>query len=99
MLIDKLIKVKDKSVKRHVAKTITWRIVGTVDTMMLGWLVTGNPMTGVKIGGFEVATKMVLYFLHERAWYKVNFGLQQREEKLKESMEKVEFLENEKELV
>ncbi len=61
--------------KRHIAKTITWRIVGTLDTMILGWAITGNPMTGIKIGGVEVITKMVLYYLHERAWYRSKFGI------------------------
>lgn len=65
---------RDPSVKRHLAKTITWRILGTIDTMLLGWLVSGDPLTGVKIGGLEVITKLVLYFFHERFWYKVNFG-------------------------
>jgi uncharacterized membrane protein len=37
--------------------------------MILGWIVTGNPLTGLKIGALEVLTKMTLYFLHERAWY------------------------------
>ena len=59
---------------RHVAKTITWRVIGTIDTMILAWVVTGNPMMGLKIGGIEVFTKMILYYLHERAWYRVSFG-------------------------
>lgn len=63
------------SVRRHILKTITWRIVGTIDTMIIGWLVSGDPMVGITIGSFEVFTKMVLYFLHERAWYKVDFGV------------------------
>lgn len=70
--------LKDPSKKRHLAKTITWRIVGTIDTMILGWVISGNPMTGVKIGGLEVVTKMILYYLHERAWFRVNFGLPHR---------------------
>lgn len=72
--------LKDPSKKRHLAKTITWRIVGTIDTMVLGWIISGDPMTGVKIGGLEVATKMILYYLHERAWFKINFGLPHRTE-------------------
>ncbi len=65
------------SYKRHIAKTITWRIVGTLDTMILGWIVTGDLKLGLAIGGFEVITKMVLYYLHERAWYKyIKFGLE-----------------------
>lgn len=63
--------IKEKSVlKRHILKTISWRIVGTIDTMILGWIVTGNPLTGLKIGILEILTKMTLYFIHERIWYK-----------------------------
>ena len=65
--------------KRHLLKTITWRIVGTIDTMILGWLVTGNLKIGLAIGGFEVLTKMVLYFLHERVWYKyIKYGVNKK---------------------
>ncbi len=77
MILDRII-LRNPSVKRHIAKTITWRILGTMDTMVLGWFITGNPMTGVKIGGLEVITKMILYFSHERIWFKVNYGLPHR---------------------
>ena len=61
--------------KRHILKTITWRIVGTIDTMVLGWAVTGDIHLGLAIGGFEVVTKMILYYFHERIWYKyINIG-------------------------
>jgi uncharacterized membrane protein len=78
MILD-LILFKDPSAKRHVAKTITWRIVGTLDTMVIGWLITGNPVTGLKIGGIEMFTKMILYFIHERIWFKLNLGLPHRQ--------------------
>lgn len=78
MFLDRIF-TKNPSVKRHIAKTITWRIIGTIDTMVIGWIISGNPMTGVKIGGVEVLTKMVLYFFHERIWFKVNYGLPHRE--------------------
>ena len=62
--------------KRHILKTITWRIIGTLDTMVLSWIITGNWKWGVAIGGIEIVTKMVLYYLHERAWYKwSNYGI------------------------
>jgi len=77
MILD-LILFRDPSVKRHVAKTITWRIVGTLDTMIIGWLITGDAMTGLKIGGIEVVTKMILYYFHERIWFKINLGLPHR---------------------
>lgn len=55
---------------RHILKSITWRLVGTIDTVVLGWLITGNLEIGLKIGGVEVITKMILYYFHERVWYK-----------------------------
>jgi len=62
--------------KRHVAKTITWRIIGTLDTMIIAWIITGSLEWGLAIGGIEIFTKMILYFLHERAWYKFSkFGV------------------------
>lgn len=64
------------SYKRHILKTISWRIVGTLDTMILSAIITGSWELGLVIGGIEVITKMVLYFLHERAWYKFSkYGL------------------------
>ena len=82
MILD-LVLFRDQSVKRHVAKTITWRIVGTIDTMLIGWLITGDAMTGLKIGGVEVVTKMILYYFNERMWFKINLGLPHREADVK----------------
>lgn len=65
-----------ESRKRHIAKTFTWRLVGTMDTMLLAWIISGDPMIGLKIGFAEVITKMLLYYLHERAWYRVNYGVE-----------------------
>jgi uncharacterized membrane protein len=63
--------IKEESVlTRHILKTISWRLIGTIDTMILGWIITGNPITGLKIGALELLTKMTLYFIHERIWYK-----------------------------
>ena len=67
------------SYKRHIAKTISWRIIGTLDTIVLSGLITGSWTTGLTIGGVEVITKMILYFFHERAWYKFSkFGIKLR---------------------
>ncbi len=66
--------MRDQSRKRHLAKSITWRIVGTIDTILISWLISGNPLTGLKIGFTEVITKMVLYYFHERIWFKVNLS-------------------------
>ena len=64
--------------KRHLIKTFTWRIIGTIDTVLFGWMITGNPFEGLQIGMAETATKLLLYFGHEKLWYRVNFGLDQR---------------------
>ena len=64
--------------KRHVIKTFTWRIIGTIDTVLFGWMITGNPFEGLQIGMAETATKLLLYYGHEKLWYRVNFGLDQR---------------------
>ncbi len=53
---------------RSVIKGVTWRIIGTLDTIFLSWLITGDVTKALKIGGFEVFTKTILYFIHERAW-------------------------------
>ena len=67
------------SYKRHIAKTVSWRVIGTLDTMILSGIITGSWEMGLAIGGVEVFTKMFLYFLHERAWYKYSkFGLNER---------------------
>ena len=61
--------------KRHIIKTFSWRGIGTLDTIFFGWLITGSPFTGLKIGGIETASKMLFYFVHEKLWYKINYGL------------------------
>ena len=66
--------MRDVSHKRHLAKTVTWRVIGTIDTIVLSWFITGNPLMGLKIGMAEVVTKMVLYYLHERIWFKINLS-------------------------
>lgn len=70
-------KVKSSN-KRHILKTFSWRGIGTLDTILLGRIITGNPLIGLKIGGAEVITKMLLYFGHEKLWYRINYGLDQR---------------------
>jgi uncharacterized membrane protein len=61
--------------KRHVLKTISWRAIGTLDTLLLGWLISGDLKVGATIGAAELFTKMFLYYFHERAWYKCSFGV------------------------
>ena len=67
------------SYKRHIAKTVSWRVIGTLDTMINSGIITGSWSLGLAIGGIEIVTKMILYFLHERAWYKFSkFGVSKK---------------------
>ena len=66
--------------KRHLAKTLTWRILATTDTFLIAWLITGNIDWAAGIAGIEVLTKMILYYLHERLWYKMSkYGIRKNQ--------------------
>lgn len=59
---------------RSLIKTISWRTVGTLDTMIISYVITGNLAMAASIGGVELFTKMALFYFHERAWNKINIG-------------------------
>ena len=59
---------------RSVVKAISWRTVGTIDTIIVSYFITGNLVMAASIGTIEVITKMALYYFHERAWNKLSFG-------------------------
>jgi len=60
---------------RSLAKAVSWRILGSVDTFLLSWLFTSSVKAAGAIALSEVVTKMVLYYLHERAWSGVVWGI------------------------
>ena len=60
--------------KRSIVKAISWRATGTVDTIIVSFLVTGRIKLAVSIGCVELFTKIGLYYLHERVWNKLQFG-------------------------
>jgi len=59
---------------RSLAKAVSWRLTGTIDTMIVSFLVTGRMKLAVSIGFIEVFTKIALYFFHERLWNRISFG-------------------------
>ena len=59
---------------RSVVKSISWRIVGTIDTVIISWLITGKLDLAFSIGSVELVTKMILYFFHERIWNSIKWG-------------------------
>ncbi len=58
---------QDTNIKSFL-KSVSWRIVGTIDTIVISYFVTGQLVMAVSIGSIEVVTKIALYYLHERAW-------------------------------
>ena len=54
--------------KRALAKAVSWRAVGTLDTFAWSWIVTGHPGNAGAIASLETFTKIALYYLHERLW-------------------------------
>ena len=61
---------------RSLTKTITWRIIATTDTILIARLLTGSWSIGFGIASIEVVTKMFLYYLHERGWSALDWGLE-----------------------
>jgi uncharacterized membrane protein len=57
----------DKPVKSFI-KAVSWRVVGTIDTMVISYFITGKVTVAVSIGSVEVLTKTILYYFHERLW-------------------------------
>lgn len=78
-MIDLILKYKKSTsrregVKRSILKTISWRVIGTLDTLFIAYMITGTFNQAISIGGFELVTKMILYFFHERGWDKIQWG-------------------------
>ena len=67
-------KASSESTIRSIVKSISWRVVGTIDTVVIAWLLTGEVALAFSIGTVELVTKMVLYFFHERAWNNIKWG-------------------------
>lgn len=62
---------------RSAVKAITWRIIGTIDTFILSWIITGKAKWAFSIASLEVITKTILYYFHERGWNKIQWGRKQ----------------------
>ena len=59
---------------RSFLKAVSWRITGTLDTIVVSYLVAGQIKLAVSIGFVELFTKIGLYYVHERVWDRVSFG-------------------------
>ena len=71
--------------RKSLLKAISWRAVGTLDTILLSWLITGELMVAASIGILELVTKTILYYVHERVWSQIDVTPYQEIEKLRGS--------------
>ena len=67
-------KIYQVSRKRSFQKTVTWRIIASLDTFIIVWVVTGQISWAGSVAGLEILTKTFLYYLHERGWNYVLWG-------------------------
>jgi uncharacterized membrane protein len=65
--------MSDTSV-RSLAKAVSWRITGTIDTFLISWLITGQALLASGIALTEIMTKVGLYWAHERVWSRIKWG-------------------------
>jgi len=59
---------------RSIVKAISWRVVGTLDTLIVSYLLTGEIALATSIASIDFVTKMILYFFHERIWNRIKWG-------------------------
>jgi len=64
----------EEKLQRSLAKTVSWRVVGTIATVIISYIITGTLALAFSIGIIELISKLVLYFFHERAWNKIKWG-------------------------
>lgn len=84
MIAQMLLKNKEKSTYqedstgekpiRSVAKALSWRVIGTLDTLIVSYFLTGKFSVAASIASVDFLTKMVLYFFHERFWNAIKWG-------------------------
>ncbi len=84
MIEQMLLKSKEKSTYqedsvgekpiRSVAKALSWRIVGTLDTLVVSYILTGRISLAASIASIDFITKLILYFFHERIWNVIKWG-------------------------
>ncbi len=59
---------------RSIVKALSWRVVGTLDTLIVSYFLTGKIALAASIASVDFLTKLVLYFFHERIWNKIKWG-------------------------
>ena len=65
--------------KRHIAKTISYRVISTLIGFLIMWAISGSIKVGAAFGVAEIVYKPLQYYIHERIWYRyIKFGLKNK---------------------
>lgn len=65
--------------RRSIVKSVTWRVMASFDTFLVSFIITGRVVIAGSIAGAEILTKLALYYVHERVWAMVPYGLRRHE--------------------
>jgi uncharacterized membrane protein len=60
--------------KRSLAKTVSWRVTGSLATFLISYLILGNFAIAGSIAIIQITVNTILYFIHERVWNKISWG-------------------------
>jgi len=63
-----------ESRRRSIAKALSWRALAVMITALVAYLFTDNAAFAMKIGIVDSVLKLMIYYLHERAWVRASFG-------------------------
>ena len=55
-------------------KALTWRIVATITTVSIVYILTGQLELTAVVGFYDVVLKLMFFFLHERVWNRIQYG-------------------------
>lgn len=64
--------------KRHLAKAVTYRILGSLGTTIIAFAATGDARIGASIGALDTVVKIGFYYAHERVWHRIRWGARSR---------------------
>ena len=60
--------------KRSITKALTWRALASLATFIISYIVTGNIAAATGIASVQVVVNLILYYVHERVWNKIDWG-------------------------
>jgi len=75
--------------RRSIAKAVSWRIMATFITSALVFIFTGLWTISLAVGFTEFLIKSLVFYIHERIWFKIRWGRSDFEPILSEEHQKI----------